>query len=204
MKKALLLLVLAASAVFAQAQTIAYTQDGKRVILFANGTWFYADSIYGNNNNSFYNNANTQGAKEMFLEAYDYALDLVYSDEFFRNDRESKSSAWAADYVKANIQINIGSRSLGQWFDELYNVAYNYIHKSEFFSNDRKQKSINWAKGLIEQKATYDWGNYSSKIARTRDAYNVAYNKIFATEFFANDRKKKAVEWANQFMRNRR
>lgn len=208
MKKVLLAFVLTACAVFSQAQTIAYTQDGKRVILFSNGTWFYADSLYGNNNNSpyNYNNSynNTQGAQEMFMEAYDYAMDLLYGDEFFRNERENKAGAWAADYVRSNIQINIGRKTLGQWFDELNTIAYNYIYKNEFFGNDRKQKAINWAKGLIEQKASYDWSSFSSKLARTREAYNVAYNKIFVTEFFANDRKKKSVDWANQFMRNRR
>lgn len=203
MKKVLLALAFIACAAFTQAQTIAYTQDGKRIVLFSNGTWFYADSLYGNNNGSFYN-ANTQGAREMFMEAYDYAFDLVYGEEFFRNERENKAGAWAADYVRTNVQVTIGRRSLSQWFDELFAVAYDYIYKNEFFPNDRKQKAINWAKNLLEQKAAYDWGAYSSKISRTRDAYNVAYNKIFVTEFFANDRKKKSVEWANQFIRNRR
>lgn len=205
MKKFILALVLTASAVFSYAQTIAYTQDGKRVVLFPNGSWYYADSIYGGGNNggSFFNN-NMQGATEMFNEAYDYAFELVYGEEFFRNERENKAAVWAADYVKSNIQITLGRRNLAQWFDELYQVAYNYINKNTFFSNDRKQNSINWAKGLIEQKAVYDWSYAGSKIARTKDAYQVAYNKIFNTEFFSADRKKRAVEWANQFVRNRR
>lgn len=202
MKKVLLALVLTACAVCTQAQTIAYTQDGKRVILFANGTWFYADSVYGNNNATYYNN--TQGAQEMFTEAYDYAYEMVYSQEFFPADRQNKSGAWAADYVKSNLQLTIGRKTLSQWCDELYTMAYNYVYRNEFFPADRKQKSINWTKNMIEQKAVYDWGNNTSKIARTREAYNVAYNKIFVTEFFPADRKQKAIDWANAFMRNRR
>jgi hypothetical protein len=201
MKKFILAFLFTASAVFAYTQTIAYTQEGKRIVLFPNGSWYYADSIYGGGGG--YQNTN-QSASDMYTEAYEYAFEILYGDEFFRNDRETKSAAWAADYLKQNIEIRIGTIGLSQWYDELYQVAYNSVYKSVFFASERKQNAINWAKGLIEQKAVYDWSYQRSRIARTREAYQVAYNKIFTTEFFGNDRKRKASEWAVQFMRNRR
>jgi hypothetical protein len=204
MKKYLLALLLMFTAVCAGAQMIAYTQDGKRIILFPNGSWYYADSLYSPNAVNLYSNQNEQSATNMFQEAYDYAMEAIYGDEFFRSDRENKAAAWAADYLKSNININIGYRTLGQWFDQLYNIAHNYVYKNVFFASERKQNAINWAKNLIEQKATYDWFTNTSRIARYRTAYQVAYDKIFATEFFAGDRKKKASEWANNFLRNRR
>ncbi len=192
-----------ASAVTSFAQTFAYTEDGKRIVLFPNGSWYYADSVYGGNNGGWYNN-NVQGAQEMFTEAYDYAYELVYGEEFFRNERETKAATWAADYVKSNIQISIGRKSLGSWYDELYNIAFNHVYKNTFFGSERKQNAINWAKSLLEQKATYEWSMNNSRMQRTREAYNVALNKIFNTEFFSSDRKRRAIEWANQFVRNRR
>jgi hypothetical protein len=203
MKKFILAFILTASAVFSYAQTIAYTQEGKRIVLFPNGSWYYADSIY--NASGGYGGQNTnQSASDMYSEAYDYAFDILYGDEFFRNDREAKAAAWASDYLKQNIEVRIGTISLSQWFDDLYQVAYNSVYRNVFFANERKQNAINWAKGLIEQKAVYDWSYQRSRIARTREAYQVAYNKIFTTEFFGNDRKRKASEWAVQFLRNRR
>jgi hypothetical protein len=207
MKRILPMLLLLALTASATAQQIAYTQDGKRIVLFANGHWMYADSLYGGGGGGWGGqwNGPLQSASDIYSEAYDYAFEVVYGDEFFRQDRENKSATWAADYLKSNIQIVIGARRLEMWFDELYGVAYNSVFKNVFFSTERKQNAINWARNLIEQKATYDnFYQGSSRFGRYRDAYNVALNKIFVTEFFSNDRKKRAAEWANNFVRNRR
>lgn len=203
MKKFLLLASVIFSVSFMSAQTVAWTQDGKRIIIFQNGTWFYADSL-ANGNWNF--NAQVQGAGEMYNEAYDYAFEVVYGEEFFSQERQNKAAQWAVDYLRQNIVITIGSRSIESWYDELYGIAFDKVYRNTFFSSERKQSAINWAKGLLEQKATYEMGmnNNASRLARQRAAYNLALNKIFSTEFFSGDRKRRAAEWANNFVRNRR
>jgi hypothetical protein len=199
MKKILTLLAFVTAFAAAHAQTIAYTQDGKRIVIFQNGTWFYADSL-----GIGLPNDNAQSASDMFTEAYDYAYELVYGDEFFAQDRQTKSAAWAVDYLKQNITISIGRRSIENWYDELYSIAFNKIYTNSFFGSDRRQNAANWAKGLLEAKAVYEPFPFTSRIVRTRAAYQLALNKMFGNEFFGADRKRKAADWANNFVRNRR
>jgi hypothetical protein len=202
MKRLFTLLAFVMCITAAHSQTIAYTQDGKRIVIFQNGTWFYADSLV-NIGGGFQPN-NIQSAGEMFNEAYDYAYEIMYGDEFFAQDRQNKSAAWAVDYLKQNIVISIGARSIENWYDELYGIAFNKVYQNTFFGNDRKQNAAAWARQLLEQKAVYDPLTVSSRMARTRAAYQLALNKIFVNEFFAADRKRKASDWATNFVRNRR
>jgi hypothetical protein len=179
------------SSVTLYAQMSAVTQDGRRVLLYANGNWQYADNSGG---------MPTGSISTQFNEAYDYAYDIVYSDEFFSGDRKLKSTQWAVQYVKDNLYVPIGTKSLDNWFDELYNFAHDNIYRTEFFGNDRKTKSIEWASNIITTKAFFE-DNRSTYIQRHRMAYNFALNRIYRNEFFAQDRKRKALEWANLFVK---
>jgi hypothetical protein len=191
MKKFYTLLILAIVLAEVQAQTIVTTIEGRRIILYANGTWQPLDSS---------NLQPVQDIKSMYKDAYQYAYDIMYSDEFFPSQRRNKATDWAVDYVKNGINIAIGRKFLESWYDDLYEFAGEYLYKDIFFGTERKEKAAQWAAQTLKSKAYYE--DYSmSFIAKHKAAYNVAYSKIFKTEFFATERKKKALNWANEFVK---
>lgn len=176
----------------ASAQTIATTTDGRKVILYANGNWRYADR-----------NNTPRGSTDvlsLYNDAYKYAYDIVYEDEFFSNERSTKANLWAKEYVSKNLDIPIGPRTLEQWFNDLQDFANDNLFKSIIFSPDKKKASISWVAQIIKDKAHFE--DYSlSIIERHRIAYDVAYKYVYEQEFFDSDRRKMALRWANDFVR---
>ncbi len=192
MKKLYLICLLMFFFVQMHAQIIATTATGRKVILYANGNWRYA------NGNSSRNGSTDASA--LYNEAYKYAYDVVYGDEFFSNERRNKSILWAKDYVSKNLYIPIGSRTLEQWYNDLYEFANTNFFKDIIFSPDRKKESVLWVEQTLKDKAYFE--DYDvSIIERHRIAYDVAYKYIYQQEFFDSDRKKMARQWANEFVR---
>jgi hypothetical protein len=191
MKKIYLLLVFVFAIATIDAQIFATTFDGRRVMLHANGSWRFADSSYG---------APAASINALYTEAYDYAYDVIFGEEFFANEKRLKAHQWAIQYVKDNTSLPVGYKSLEQWFDELYAFAYDNLFKNDFFGSDKRNKSIEWAASIIKERASFD--DYrSTYISRHRQAYNFAYNRVYKSEFFSNERKKKALDWANAFVK---
>jgi hypothetical protein len=191
MKKIYLLIVFVCTISFVQAQFYATTTNGRRVILYADGTWQVMDST---------NYQPVTDVSTLYNEAYQYAYDIMYSDEFFPTERRTKATQWAIEYVKSGLNLAIGRKSLDSWYDDLNNFAYNLLYKDIFFSTERRAKAAQWAAQTIKSKAYYE--DFSiSFITKHKAAYNLAYNRIFKTEFFAQDRRKKALNWANEFVK---
>jgi hypothetical protein len=191
MKKIYLLALLLVTITTVNAQLVATTSDGRRVMLNANGNWRYIDSSYG---------APATSINSLYSEAYDYAYDVIYGDEFFSNDKRTKAQQWATQYVKDNLSLPVGYKSLEQWFDELYAFAYDNLYRNEFFGSDKKNKATEWAAQTIRERAYFDEYR-SSYISRHKQAYNFAYNRVYKNEFFSQDKKRKAIDWANAFVR---
>jgi len=192
MKKLYLFVSLCVITTFLNAQTIAITAQGRKVLLFPNGSWRYTDSNFKQDNFS---------VDSLYNEAYDYAYDLLYGDEFFTTERKNKSIEYAVDYVKSNLSIPVGFKTFEQWYDELYAFAYSRLGKDSWaFNPDRKKMATEWTSQAIKDKGYFD--DYRlSYIARQRLAYNFAYNKIYSTEMFQQDRRKKSLQWASDFVK---
>ena len=192
MKKIYSFLFLIFFFVQADAQTFATTTDGRRVILYANGNWRYADR-----NNRVPGSTDLSG---LYNDAYKYAYEVVYADEFFSTERSKKAALYAGEYVAKNIYIPIGSRTLEQWYNDLYSFANNNLYKEIIFSPDRKKAANSWVEQVLKDKAFFEDFKLSI-IDRHRMAYDVAYKYIYEQEFFATDRRKIALQWANDFVK---
>jgi len=205
MKKVYLTFALLISVFFLHAQLIATTSDGRKVVLNQNGGWQYADSSFRQGPGGFgagggFGSYATASIQSMYSEAYDYAYEVIFGDEFFSSDRKTKAQQWAVQYVRDNTWLPIGYKSLEQWYDELYSFAYDNLYRNDFFSSDRKTKATEWAAQKMTKRAYFE--DYRlSYFTRHRQAYNFAYSRIYRNEFFGQDRKRKALEWANAFVR---
>lgn len=78
----------------ATAQIVATTSDGRKVILFPNGTWKYA---------SRQNTETSSDFMALYNESYKYAYEVLYADEFFTTERTNKALSYAQEYVAKNL-----------------------------------------------------------------------------------------------------
>lgn len=196
MKKLLLFLILFGFSFITKSQTGAITTGGQRIIVFPNGTWINADS---SNFYTYQGNINFD-IKNEFISAYNFAFNELYSDVFFESERKQKAAEWAGSGIKNGLTIYAGSKSLTSWYDDLYHIAYNYIYSGVFFDSERQKQSIEWVKKILETRTIFDPYYYNSYFKKYKEAYSLAYNKIFSNEFFASDKKVKARNWTNTFM----
>ncbi len=194
MKKIYLLAIVLFASTFAFSQIAATTSDGRRILIYPNGSWRYMDST---TNSTSYQSGSINS---LYSEAYDYAYEIMFANEFFPNERKGKARNWALQNMTTYISIPIGTKSLEQWFDDLYGFAYATLYKNEFFSSERSQKSIEWATQVLNTKSYFEdfRGSYFSKL---RISYNFAYTRVYKNEFFTEDRRRKALNWASDFVK---
>ena len=196
MKKLTLFFLLVGASIAVYSQTTAITANGQRIIVFQNGTWINADSA---NFYSSHGNNNTD-VKNEFISAYNFAFNELYSDIFFESERKSKAAEWAGAGLRNGLTIYAGSKSLTSWHDDLYHIAFNYMYGAVFFESERQKQSTEWVRKILETRTIFDPYYYNSYFKKYREAYTLAYNKIYSNEFFASDRKTKARNWTNTFM----
>ncbi|MBP6385691.1 MAG: hypothetical protein KA313_04090 [Pseudarcicella sp.] len=189
-------------------QTKAFTDRGKEVLLFADGTWKYSDTPFTSRREKhatceteFDKVFKTKPLDELYKESFDYAHEIIYGNVFFDSERNEKASRWATDNFMKDQRFEIGKRNLESWYDEFYNLAYNQINKHVFFDKDRVQYSIDYAIKILKTRSYYSpLYFYNDTIGRTRDAYSLAYNKIYANVFWEKDRKQLSATWSMSFV----
>jgi hypothetical protein len=196
MKKLTLLCFIIIFSIAVNSQSTAITSTGQRIIVFPNGTWINADS------SSYYGSQGIFNAdiKNEFISAYNFAFNELYSDVFFESERKQKAADWAGTGIRNGLTIYAGSKSLTSWYDDLYHIAFNYIFSGVFFESERQKQSIEWVRKILETRTVFDPYYYNSYFKKYKEAYSLAYDKIYSNEFFASDRKTKSRNWTNTFM----
>jgi len=183
----------------ARSQEIAFTGSGKKIILFSNGTWTSADSLP-----MLTGTINTpRNFREEFNNAYKFAYDELYPDVFFDNDRKNKAANWAFNSFSSQLYFFAGAKSLTAWYDDMYYIGSAYFYNTVFFDNDRHKQTNDWLKTWMDKRTVFDPAYYGSYLTRFREAYKIAYNKVYQNEFSDDMRRSKAMAWATSLVKDK-
>jgi hypothetical protein len=191
MKKFYIVCLLLFAFVQSHAQIVATTRDGRKVLLHEDGSWEYAGS------NNF--PPRTTDVFDMYSEAYQYAYEIIFAEEFYRPDRIEKANEWTRSYLAKNLRLPVGSKTLEEIYTDLYQLGCDSLYRNIIFTPDKKQAARRWAEQTIKDKAYFE-DRRLSLFTRQRMAYDVAYNHIYEDEFFTPGREKKAARWAREFI----
>jgi hypothetical protein len=183
----------------ARSQEIAFTGTGKKIILFSNGTWASADSltVVTATLNS------PRNLREEFNNAYKFAYDELYPDIFFDNDRKNKAANWAFNSFSSQLYFFAGGRSLTAWYEDMYYIGATYFYNTVYSDDDRHKQTNDWLKTWMDKRTVFDPAYYNSYLARFREAYKIAYNKVYQNEFSDATRRTRSIAWATALLKDK-
>jgi hypothetical protein len=96
-----------------------------------------------------------------------------------------------------------GNKSLSAWYDDMYYIGFNYFYFKIFFDNDRQKQTSEWVKSWMDKRTIFDPAYYNSYLTRFREAYTIAYNKVYQNEFTDATRRTKAIAWATSLVKDK-
>jgi hypothetical protein len=180
-------------------QQTAFTTSGQKIILFSNGTWVNADSIP-----SLTGGINSpRNLRDEFNIAYKFAYDELFKDVFFDDDRKNKAANWAFNCFSTQLYFFAGSKTLSSWYDDMYYIGSTYFYFKVFFDNDRQKQTSEWVKDWMDKRTIFDPAYYTTYLSRFKEAYGIAYNKVYQNEFTDASRRSKAMAWAASLVKDK-
>jgi hypothetical protein len=182
-----------------RSQEIAFTGAGKKIILFSNGTWASAYSLP-----LLAGTANwPRNIRDEFNNAYKFAYDELYPDIYLDNDRKNKAANWAFNSFGSQLYFFAGEKSLTSWYEDMYYIGSTYFYNTVYYDNDRHKQTNEWLKTWMDKRTVFDPVYYNSYLTRLREAYKIAYNKIYKNEFSDAPRRTKTIAWATSLIKDK-